>query len=91
MGTIKVQRGSIAWTPLRLKISIFPQRQATAAQEASGVPQAYTIDRDRIFDYLRTHRLPGERARQLRRDLRNRVDFISDVRELQTFSEVEPL
>jgi hypothetical protein len=53
--------------------------------------QGYSIDRDRIFDYLERRRLPGATARQIRRDARNRVDFISDVRDIQTPPDVEPL
>ncbi len=51
----------------------------------------YTIDRDRIFDYLATHDLPGTRARRIRRDLRNAANFYEDVREIQTHYDVEPL
>lgn len=51
-------------------------------------PQRCTIERDRIFDYLRRGRLPDAGQRQFRRDARNRADFFADVRELQLDSEV---
>jgi len=54
-------------------------------------PQSYTIDRERIFDYLATHDIPGARARRIRRDLRNAANFYEDVREIQTHADVEPL
>lgn len=50
--------------------------------------QAYAMDRNRIFTYMRTHRLPTEGVRQLRRDLRNTIDLYSGVRELQTHPEI---
>lgn len=55
------------------------------------VPRTYTIDRDRIFDYLATHDVPGARARRIRRDLRNAANFYEDIREIQTHVDVEPL
>lgn len=54
-------------------------------------PRTYTIDRERIFDYLATHDVPGARARRIRRDLRNMANFYEDVREIQTHADVEPL
>lgn len=54
-------------------------------------PQRYAVDRDRLFDYMKKHRLPREGHRQIRRDTRNRADFYTDVRELQTHFEVESL
>jgi hypothetical protein len=54
-------------------------------------PERYAVDRERIFDYVKKHRLPSESTRQIRRDLRNSVDFFTDVREIQTHSEVVPL
>jgi hypothetical protein len=54
-------------------------------------PQRYAVDRDRIFQYLKRHRLPSEGARQIRRDLRNTVDFYTGVRDIQTHSDVEQL
>ncbi len=93
--TVNSIRGSIAWTnPLRLKISIFPKRETEEEVAAPSTPagtQSYVIDRDRIFEYVRKHRLPTEADRQFRRDVRNRVDFVSDVRDLQTPSEVWPI
>jgi len=57
----------------------------------ASTPRSYTIDRDRIFDYLATHDVPGARARRIRRDLRNTANFYEDIREIQTHAEVEPL
>jgi len=54
-------------------------------------PQHYAVDRDRLFEYMKKHRLPREGHRKIRRDLRNVADFFTDVRELQTHFEVEPL
>lgn len=48
----------------------------------------YVIDRDRIFTYQKKHKLPSEGVRQLRRDLRNSVDFYTAVREIQTHPEI---
>jgi hypothetical protein len=55
---------------------------------ARTAPQHYSIERDRIFEYLKRRRLPDAGQRQLRRDLRNRADFFADVREIQTASDV---
>ena len=49
----------------------------------------YTIDRERIFDYLATHKLPGARTRTMRRDLRNVGELYEDIRDLQTHPDVE--
>jgi hypothetical protein len=54
-------------------------------------PQRYAVDRDRLFEYMKKHRLPREGHRKIRRDMRNRADFFTDVRELQTHFEAEPL
>ncbi len=54
-------------------------------------PQTYTIDRERLFEYLATHDVPGARARRIRRDVRNAANFYEDIREIQTHSEVVPL
>lgn len=51
---------------------------------AWSAPTAYRIERDRLFEYMKRRRLPDEGQRQIRRDVRNRADFFSDVRELQT-------
>ena len=48
----------------------------------------YHIDRDRIFDYVKSHEMPGARARQIRRDLTNAANFYEDVREIQTHPDV---
>jgi len=58
---------------------------------ARTTPQRYAVDRDRIFDYMRKHRLPSEGVRQIRRDLRNAANFFTDVRDIQTHNDVEPL
>jgi hypothetical protein len=55
---------------------------------ASAPRQRYHVDRDRIFDYLATHELPGIRARSIRRDTRNAANFFEDVRELQTHPDI---
>ncbi len=52
--------------------------------------QSYSIDRDRLFHYVRTHELPGARARAIRRDQRNAASFYEDVREIQTHPDVVP-
>ena len=49
----------------------------------------YNVDRDRIFEYLATHKLPGERARMIRRDLRNAGNLYEDIRDLETHPDVE--
>jgi len=91
IGTARVTRGSIPWALPRLNVKFFPKGEpAAASSQAAAPPGTYAIDRDRIFDYVKTHKLPGERARQVRRDLRNSVDFFSDVRDLQTHAEVDP-
>lgn len=51
-------------------------------------PQRYAIDRERIFEYRKRHKLPGEGVRQIRRDIRNAADFYTDVRDIQTHSDV---
>lgn len=56
---------------------------------AKCAPQAYHIERDRIFEYMKRRRLPDEGQRQFRRDFRNRADFFADVRDIQTPSELE--
>jgi hypothetical protein len=53
--------------------------------------QTYTIDRERIFEYVKQRRLPGPAARAYARDIRNSVNFFEDVRDLQTHSDVEIL
>lgn len=47
-----------------------------------------TIERDRIFEYMKRHRLPDETDRQIRRDLRNRADLFADIRDLQTHPDI---
>lgn len=56
---------------------------------AQSVRATYRVDRDRIFTYMRRHRLPTEGVRQIRRDLRNSMDLYSALRELQTHSDVD--
>jgi hypothetical protein len=58
---------------------------------AKTTPQQYAIDRDRLFDYMKKHRLPKEGHRKIRRDVRNAANFFTDVRELQTHFDAEPL
>jgi hypothetical protein len=58
---------------------------------ARTAPKQCAIDRDRIFHYLKKHRLPDEADRALRRDLRNQVELYSDLRELETHSDIEAL
>ncbi len=58
---------------------------------ARTTPIRCAVDRDRLFEYMRKHKLPPEGVRQVRRDLRNRVDFYTDVRDIQTHPEIEPL
>ncbi|MBV8489469.1 MAG: hypothetical protein JO199_02990 [Candidatus Eremiobacteraeota bacterium] len=63
-------------------------------------PEPVVIDRDRLFDYKRRRRhtadgrsvpvLPDVGVRRFLRDLRNRADFFTGVRDLQTHAEVEP-
>lgn len=55
---------------------------------ARTAPERCTMDFDRIFEYMKRRRLPDEAQRQIRRDARNRADFFSDVREIQTPSEL---
>jgi hypothetical protein len=57
---------------------------------APFTPHQYVVDRDRLFRYLRTHRLPGASARSIIRDQRNAANFYEDVREIQTHPDVEP-
>ncbi len=59
-----------------------------AFRYARTSPEEYTIERDRIFDYLKRRRLPTAAQRRIRRDARNRADFIADVRDIQTDYEV---
>lgn len=67
----------------------FPHRQ----------PQPVVIDRDRLFEYVRRRRLaadgreplpllPDADVRRYVRDVRNRADFYTSVRELQTHPDV---
>jgi hypothetical protein len=62
-------------------------------------PQPVVIDRDRLFEYVRRRRpaadghrplplLPDADVRRYVRDLRNRADFYTSVRELQTHPDV---
>lgn len=55
---------------------------------ARTVPQRCAIDRDRLFQYIKTHKLPNEADRALRRDLRNQVELYGDLRDLQTHPDV---
>ena len=63
-------------------------------------PERRTIDRDRIFDFVKKRRrtieefprwqplLPTEETRRYVRDLRNSAHFYEDVRDLQTHTEI---
>lgn len=51
-------------------------------------PQSYTIERDRIFEYVKSRRLPDAGQRQIRRDVRNSADVFGDLRELTTHPDV---
>ncbi len=52
-------------------------------------PPHYSIDRDRLFLYCKTHQLPSMRQRSRLRDERNAADFFEDVRDIQTHADVE--
>jgi hypothetical protein len=54
------------------------------------VRQQYRIDRERWFQYMRTHRLPTMNQRRIVRDNRNTANFYEDIREIQTHADVEP-
>jgi hypothetical protein len=59
----------------------FPRRQATPVK----------IDRERLFDYVATHKLPRTSDRVRLRDQRNAANFFEDVREIQTHPDVQTL
>ena len=102
---VHVLRGSVAWTrPFRLRLQTPSEAAApapTAREEfdeegrlfvfrfARSTPQRYSIERDRIFDYLKRRRLPDAGQRRIRRDVRNRADFFSDVRDIQSHPDIE--
>ena len=104
-GSAKTVRGSVAWTnPFRIRVVMpedSPPAAAPPAMEcdedgrqfvfrfARCAPRRHTIERDRIFEYLKRHRLPDETDRQIRRDLRNSADVYADLRDLQTHPDVE--
>ena len=46
-----------------------------------SAPQTYSIERDRLFEYMKRRRLPDEGQRQIRRDFRNRADFFGNLHE----------
>ena len=56
---------------------------------ARSLPQQYTIERDRIFEYMKRRRLPDAGQRQIRRDLRNSGDLYADVRDLEFHPDIE--
>ena len=58
---------------------------------ARSTPKQCAIDRDRLFHYIKKHRLPDEADRALRRDLRNQVELYADLRDLETHPDIEPL
>jgi hypothetical protein len=88
--------------PLRLRVTPATPPQAEASTPAApefdedgrlyvfrfarSTPQHYSIERDRLFEYIKHRRLPDAGQRRIRRDARNRADFIADVREIQTES-----
>lgn len=55
---------------------------------ARTVPQQCAVDRDRLFHYIKSHKLPDEADRALRRDLRNQVELYADLRDLQTHPDI---
>lgn len=55
----------------------------------TAAPAAYTIERDRLFAYVKRRRLPTEADRSFRRDVKNSANFFEDVRELQTHSDID--
>lgn len=57
----------------------------------TAAPPAYTVDRNRLFEYMRSKRLPTSADRACRRDVRNAVNFFEDVRDLQTHGDIESL
>ena len=104
-GSAKTVRGSIAWTnPFRIRV-VLPENSPPLAPPpaneydedgrqfvfrfARTAPRRHTIERDRIFEYLKQHKLPDEIDRQIRRDIRNSADLYSDLRDLQTHPDVE--
>ncbi|HEY9180532.1 MAG TPA: hypothetical protein VIO32_07415 [Candidatus Baltobacteraceae bacterium] len=105
-GDVGMIRGTVAWRrPWRVRFepAAAPKPPEPAAPEfdeegrlyvfryARPMPQQYSIERDRIFEYMKKRRLPDAGQRQIRRDFRNRADFFTEVRELQTPLEVSPL
>jgi hypothetical protein len=106
-GEVNVLRGSVAWVkPFRIRLTPPAQAEAPSPatapefdedgrlyvfRYARTAPQRYSIERDRIFEYLKRRRLPDAGQRQFRRDLRNRADFFADVRDLQTPAEAVEL
>jgi hypothetical protein len=58
---------------------------------ARTLPAQYAVDRDRLFAYIKSHKLPDEADRALRRDLRNKVELYADLRELETHADIEAL
>lgn len=102
-GEVNVLRGSVAWVkPFQIRLTPPAPVEAAAPAAAPEFdedgrlyvfrfartkPQQYSIERDRIFEYLKRRRLPDAGQRQFRRDLRNRADFFADVRDIQTPAE----
>lgn len=80
-----------ATTPASLPTEYDEDGRLWVFRYAHSAPQRYAVDRDRIFRYIKKHRLPSEGERQIRRDLRNAADFFTDVRELQTHTDIEPV
>jgi hypothetical protein len=59
----------------------FPRRQR----------QPVSIDRERLFEYVATHKLPATSDRVRLRDQRNAANFFEDVRDIQTHAEVQEI
>jgi hypothetical protein len=51
-------------------------------------PAPVHIDRERLFEYVHSHKLPKMSDRVRLRDQRNAANFFEDVREIQTHPEI---
>jgi hypothetical protein len=49
------------------------------------------VDRERLFQYIDTHKLPKMSDRARLRDQRNAANFFEDVREIQTHPEIQAI
>ena len=87
--------------PQPISASVLPQPAAVEPVEydedgrlyvfryRTAAPTAYTIERDRLFAYVKRRRLPTEADRAFRRDVKNSANFFEDVRDLQTHSDID--